>query len=188
MVVGMLFIFREVRDPRDFTARHDLEEMLFLALCARLCREKTCVDIADFVAGHEAEAREVLELRHGTPSHDTFSRVLRLIDPRALEAALGAVFPRWDGICGPGVCCRWMARRCAFDAGQRHLPPVMVSVFNAFTRLSLARKGEERRLALTGNDPSNPTGARRGTGVTAAPAGAPSAGFRARRRNQPGAR
>ena len=53
MVEQILTIFREVRDPRDFTARHDLGEMLFLVLCGLLCGEKTCVDIADFAAGHE---------------------------------------------------------------------------------------------------------------------------------------
>ncbi len=46
MVEQILTISREVRDPRDFTARHDLGELLFLVLCGLLCGEKTCVDIA----------------------------------------------------------------------------------------------------------------------------------------------
>ncbi|WP_435232187.1 transposase family protein, partial [Methylobacterium sp. sgz302542] len=68
VVEDLLVILREVRDPRDFTARHDLGELLFLALCGLVCGEKTCVEIADFASAHEAEFREVLALRHGTPS------------------------------------------------------------------------------------------------------------------------
>ena len=52
---ALIAIFREVRDPRDFNARHDLAAMLFVALAATLCGAKTCVDIADFAAANEAE-------------------------------------------------------------------------------------------------------------------------------------
>ena len=85
MVEDLLILLREVRDPRDFTARRDLGEMLFLALCGLLCGEKNCLDITDFASAHTAEFRAGLSLRHGTPSHDTLSRTLRLLDPRALE-------------------------------------------------------------------------------------------------------
>ena len=44
----IISIFREVRDPRDINARHDLAAMLFIALAATLCGAKSCVDIADF--------------------------------------------------------------------------------------------------------------------------------------------
>ena len=33
---ALIAIFREVRDPRDFNARHDLAAMLFIALAATL--------------------------------------------------------------------------------------------------------------------------------------------------------
>jgi hypothetical protein len=51
----LVSIFREVHDPRDFNARHDLPAMLFIALAATLCGAKSCVDIADFAAAHEDE-------------------------------------------------------------------------------------------------------------------------------------
>ncbi|MER9301881.1 transposase family protein, partial [Mesorhizobium sp. M0496] len=75
----LLSILREIRDPRDINARHDLAELLFLALLATLCGAKSCVDIADFVEGREDELREIVALEHGCPSHDTFSRVFRLL-------------------------------------------------------------------------------------------------------------
>ncbi|MDR7117835.1 hypothetical protein J2X41_003751, partial [Caulobacter sp. BE254] len=43
---GLIAIFREVANPRDVNARHDLASILFVALAATLCGAKTCVDIA----------------------------------------------------------------------------------------------------------------------------------------------
>jgi predicted transposase YbfD/YdcC len=146
MVEDMLLILREVRDPRDLTARHDLGEVLFLALCGLLCGEKTSVDIADFAAGHEEAFGEVLRLRHGTPSHDTLSRVLRLIDPGELERAVGSCLAAMGRALRSGsvLAVDGKALRGAYEAGQSHMPPLMVSVFDGLTRLSLAeaRAGE----------------------------------------------
>ena len=87
---ALLAILREVRDPRDANARHDLAEVLFIALAATLCGAKSCVEIADFAEGREDDLREIVRLRHGPPSHDTFSRVLRLLDPDELARAFAA--------------------------------------------------------------------------------------------------
>ena len=62
---SLITIFREVRDPRDFNARHDLAAMLFVALAATLCGAKTCVDIADFAVANEAELSQIVDLPHG---------------------------------------------------------------------------------------------------------------------------
>jgi len=83
----LISIFREVRDPRDFNARHDLPAMLFIGLAATLCGAKSCVDIADFAAANEDELAEIVDLRHGAPSHDCFSRVIRLLDPDEMARA-----------------------------------------------------------------------------------------------------
>lgn len=66
-------ILRDVRDPRDINARHEVSTLLFLALAATLCGAKSCVEIADFVAGSEEELSAIVDLPHGPPSHDTFS-------------------------------------------------------------------------------------------------------------------
>src|SRR5258708_12197773 len=80
-------IFESVPDPRDINARHDLREMLFIALAAMLCGAESCVEIAQFGVEKTNLLRTILELKHGIPSHDTFSRVLRVLDPVALENA-----------------------------------------------------------------------------------------------------
>ena len=58
-----------------------------MALCASLCGAESCVDMADFTAAKEDVLREVLVLEGGPPSHDTFSRIFRLLDPAAFHAA-----------------------------------------------------------------------------------------------------
>jgi hypothetical protein len=79
--------FRRVADPRADNARHDLLEVLFIALAATLCGAESCSDMADFGQSKEDLLRFFLRLEHGIPSHDTFSRVFRLLKPQAFELA-----------------------------------------------------------------------------------------------------
>jgi hypothetical protein len=72
--------FAELEDPREDNARHALNEILIIAVCAMLCGAEDCSDMALFGRAKEAFLRQFLELRHGIPSHDTFSRVFRLLD------------------------------------------------------------------------------------------------------------
>jgi predicted transposase YbfD/YdcC len=139
----LLSLLREIRDPRELNARHDLGEILFLALAASLCGAKSCVEIAEFAEGREDELREIVALRHGPPSHDTFSRVFRLIDAeelarglaafmRALREALGVAPPR--GV----VAVDGKALRRGYEKGRAFMPPLMVTVWDAQTRLCIA--------------------------------------------------
>src|SRR5216684_1804303 len=139
----LISIFREVRDPRDFNAQHDLAAMLFVALAATLCGAKSCVDIADFVAANESELAEIVDLRHGPPSHDSFSRLFRLLDPEEMAKAFArfvAALREGLGI-GPAkgvVAVDGKRLRRGYERGRSHMPPLMVSVWDADTRLSLA--------------------------------------------------
>ena len=73
-----------IPDPRTGNAqRHKLLDVLTIALVASICGAESCVDFADFARDREALFREFLELPGGPPSHDTFSRVFRLLDPAA---------------------------------------------------------------------------------------------------------
>src|SRR5258705_10705770 len=80
-------VFRRLPDPRAANARHDLLEVLVIALAAMLCGAETCSDMAEFGQAKEGLLRLFLRLEHGIPSHDTFSRVFRLLKPEAFEAA-----------------------------------------------------------------------------------------------------
>src|SRR5438046_9400090 len=66
-------LFRQLPDPRAANARHDLLEVLFIALAAVLCGAESCSDMADFGQSKEGLLRLFLRLEHGVPSHDTFT-------------------------------------------------------------------------------------------------------------------
>jgi hypothetical protein len=76
----------ELPDPRSGNARrHKLLDVLTIALTASICGAESCVD---FARDREALFREFLELPGGLPSHDTFSRLFRLLDPGGLRHLL----------------------------------------------------------------------------------------------------
>ena len=98
-------IFAALPDPRDCTAQYDLTEMLFIALAATLCGAQSCAEMAEFGVAKEPLLRRILTLEHGIPSHDTFSRVFRRLDPgglcRGVPAFHGGV--RRGGAAGAAV-------------------------------------------------------------------------------------
>jgi predicted transposase YbfD/YdcC len=78
--------FVGLADPRTGPAqRHDLREMILMALCAVLCGADTWVDVAEWAEDNESWLRRYLVLAQGTPSHDTFGRVFRILDARTFE-------------------------------------------------------------------------------------------------------
>jgi hypothetical protein len=63
--------FGRMGDPRAANARHDLLELLVIALAATLCGAESCADMADFGQAKKRLLRLFLRLEHGVPSHDT---------------------------------------------------------------------------------------------------------------------
>lgn len=143
-MAGLLSILRDVNDPRDLNARHELGMILFVALSATLCGAKSCVDIADFAAGRADELGEIVDLPHGPPSHDTFSRVFRLLDPQALARAFSAFMTALRTELGLGpvrgvVAVDGKSLRRGYEKGRAFMPPLMVSVWDTQTRLAIAQ-------------------------------------------------
>ena len=137
-------IFRRMPDPRAANARHDLLEVLVVALAAVLCGAETCSDMAEFGQAKEGLLRLFLRLEHGIPSHDTFSRVFRLLKPEAFEAAfrrLMAAFAKTNRLNLSGVVAvDGKALRGAFERGSRYEPLHLVNVFAVEARMSLAQQ------------------------------------------------
>jgi predicted transposase YbfD/YdcC len=77
-------------DPRRQcrNLRHLLHDILVLGFCGTLAGCDDFVEIADWASLHEDFFRTFLELPHGIPSHDTFTRVFALVRPDALQAIL----------------------------------------------------------------------------------------------------
>lgn len=141
---SFLSILREVRDPRDINARHPVGTVLFLTLAATLCGAKSCVQVADFVEAREEELCAIVELPHGPPSHDTFSRLFRLLDPNELAKTFTAFMTALRAELGLApaqgvVAIDGKSLRRGYEKGRAFLPPLMVSVWDSQTRLAMAQ-------------------------------------------------
>jgi DDE_Tnp_1-associated len=91
---GFIACFDGLEDPRTGNAgRHDLLEILMIALCTVLCGGQSAM--AEFAEDKEAFLRGFLTLEHGPPSHDTFSRVLRRLDPDQFRACFQRFMTRF---------------------------------------------------------------------------------------------
>lgn len=78
--------FAEIQDHRRGPAqRHDLKEMIVMAICAVLCGADGWVDIADWCEEETSWLKTFLDLKHGTPAHDTFGDVFRVLDAVVFE-------------------------------------------------------------------------------------------------------
>ncbi len=93
--------FADLKDPRiDRTRRHDLLDIVVIAICAVISGAEGWVDIANYGLAKHDWLKSFLRLPEGIPSHDTFRRVFCLLDPHtfmecfqawidALSAGLG---------------------------------------------------------------------------------------------------
>jgi hypothetical protein len=82
----------EIDDPRVGNGkRHDLVEVLVIAVCAIFAEVQGFEDMAEWAQVKEAWLRRFLRLENGIPSHDTFNRIFRILDPKHFEQA----FRRW---------------------------------------------------------------------------------------------
>ena len=149
--------FGEVDDPRAGNARHDLLELMFVALAAVLCGAEDCTDMALFARAKLGFLRQVVRLEHGPPSHDTFSRVFRLIEPGPFEDAFAKFTAAFAGKLKGVVAIDGKALRGAYDRGAKTSPLHLVNVWAAETRLAIGQRlapgrnevlGAQQALAL----------------------------------------
>src|SRR5271167_2635799 len=129
-----------LEDPRSGNAAlHDFHELLIIALCAVLSGGQGAVDMALFAQAKENFLRGFLRLANGLPSHDTFSRLFRQLDP----AQFGAAFARFmAGFCAQVegvVAIDGKVLRRSFDHASGKSPLHMVSAWGCQQRLVLAQ-------------------------------------------------
>lgn len=78
--------FAILTDPRvERGKEHLLVDILTITLCAVICGADDWVAVATFGQVKEPWLRTFLTLPNGIPSHDTFGRVFRLLDPDELR-------------------------------------------------------------------------------------------------------
>jgi len=75
--------FEQLSDPRDPNAvKHKLIDIIVIAILSTLCGSNGFNNCELFGLDKEQWLRKFLELPYGIPSHDTFNRVLSLLDPK----------------------------------------------------------------------------------------------------------
>lgn len=129
-----------LEDPRSGNAAlHDFHELLMIALCAVLSGGQGAVDMALFAKSKEPFLRGFLKLANGLPSHDTFSRLFRQLDP----AQFGVAFQRFmagfseqvEGV----VAIDGKVLRRSFDRASGKSALHMVSAWGCEQRMVLAQ-------------------------------------------------
>ena len=132
--------FEALPDPRRGNAtRHNLLDVLTIALTAMICGAESCVDFADFARDRRDLFEEFLGLPGGLPSHDTFSRLFRLLDPVAFAGCFASFLSHLGGI-GPGVVAiDGKTLRRSFDTAARRSALHVVTAFATERRLTLAQ-------------------------------------------------
>ena len=99
--ISVLHHFATLTDPRDHRARkHQLSDVLVIALCATLAGAESWPDIEEFGNAKKSFFTGFLKLPNGIPSHDTFNRVFAALDPVAFQDSftswISAVAARLD--------------------------------------------------------------------------------------------
>ncbi len=141
--------FSDVKDPRTGNARrHDLLEVLFISLCASLCGAESCVDMAEFAEAKEEVLRGFLKLEGGPPSHDTFSRVFRLLDPAEFHSAFQRFMSSFAATRAGVVAIDGKSLRRSFDRAAGSSPLLLVSAWASRERLVLG----QMKVAPGGNE------------------------------------
>jgi predicted transposase YbfD/YdcC len=154
MLEALITELEAIDDPRcGWKVEHRLIDVLVIAVCAVLGEAESFEDIALYGRCKQEWLQRFLALPNGIPSHDTFRRVLMLVDPEAFERCfLGwvqAVFrseegaPRQIAIDGKTV-------RGSSDRKHGRSPLHLVSAHATEHGLVLAqRAAEEKKGELT---------------------------------------
>ncbi len=129
--------FSNVPDPRASNTRHRLGDIVFICIAAAMCGASSAVEFAQFARSKRALLKTVLG-PFDPPSHDTISRLLRLLDPDAFIEAFQRFNDAFGHVIEGVVAIDGKALRRAYDTGLAHNPPLMVTAFASDHDLSLA--------------------------------------------------
>jgi predicted transposase YbfD/YdcC len=143
---GFAACFAELDDPRSGNAgRHDMLEMLIIAICTLLTGGEDCTDMADFAETKLDFLRGFLKLVHGAPSHDTFSRLFRLLDPEQFRACFQRFMARFAEVCQGVVAIDGKVLRRSFDTASGQSALHMVSAWACEQQLVLGQIATEAK-------------------------------------------
>jgi len=129
-----------LEDPRSGNAAlHDFHELLMIALCCVLCGGQGAVDMAVFAEAKEPFLRSFLTLANGLPSHDTFSRLFRNLDPDQFRDSFQRFMAQFSEPLQGVVAIDGKVLRRSFDRASGKSALHMVSAWGSEQRLVLAQ-------------------------------------------------
>jgi predicted transposase YbfD/YdcC len=132
--------FEGLQDPRTGNAGlHDLHELLFIALCTVLSGGQGATDMARFAAAKEPFLRGFLKLESGLPSHDTFSRLFRLLDPEQFRSVFQRFMGRFSETVQGVVAIDGKVLRRSFDRASNKSALRMVSAWGCEQQMVLGQ-------------------------------------------------
>lgn len=134
--------FSEVRDPRLLTVsiRHELNNILFITLCATLCGANKMKEIATYGKGREKWFQTFLHLPNGAPSYSTLWMVFAMLDPKEFHQG----FLKWikhvtDTIQGEVLAIDGKALRGTARKGEPNSFVHIVSIWASDQQLTLGQ-------------------------------------------------
>ena len=118
----LISYFNDMDDPRGGNApRHNFCDLMTISLLCALCGGETAVDMEYFGQMKEDFLREYLELPHGIPCHDAYSRLFRLMKPSSFQTFFDK-FRADFGWCPRAWCNLFSGWVLSRSTGRRFLP------------------------------------------------------------------
>lgn len=136
-ISGLESYFGALPDPRAGNATHRLGDLIVIMIAASLCGASKATEFSLFARERKQALSRLIDYE-AVPSHDTFSRLLRLLDPEAFGRAFAAFAAGFARACQDVISLDGKALRRAYEKGLAASPPLAVSAFAAQTRLCLA--------------------------------------------------
>lgn len=132
--------FANLTDPRlKRTRRHELFEIVVVAVCATIAGSDGWADIERFGIEKLAWLRTFLRLENGVPSHDTFGRVFSRLDPAKLAACIVQWLEDVGRELGKHIAIDGKTLRGSFDKAAGQNPLHLVSAWACDARLTLGQ-------------------------------------------------
>ena len=136
--------FADIPDPRSHSnaLRHNLLDLLTMALCAMLSGAETFVDFERFGQAKQSWLQDKLGLAlpHGIPSHDTFARLFARLDAQAFGRCMQAWTQQLGELTqGQVIAIDGKCLRRSFDSATGKAALHLVSAWATENRLVLAQ-------------------------------------------------
>jgi|TARA_B110000495_G_scaffold196325_1_gene205022 predicted transposase YbfD/YdcC len=138
--------FNSVPDPRAHNIMHPMPSMLLIAIMAVICGAPDWQSVSQWARAKRKWLITFLDLPHGVPSHDTFTRLFARIDPDAFERC----FLQWatDLMQTSGsqlIAIDGKTLRRSFDSAHRNNAIHMVSAWCQLNHLVLGQLTTEEK-------------------------------------------